>query len=106
MSFKIFRRANVGIGAYITERNTAAERDQKCCKSLATWLILNGLIHWKLIGLDCARDIVIFNDAGRPHTYLCDGGGNYLPLQTIGDSSFCVDQDGFLNSDIVKIDQQ
>ena len=51
---------------------------------------------------DCARDQVIFEDAGRPaHNYICDNGGNYKRLQDIGNKAFCVDDDGFLTTNEV-----
>lgn len=52
---------------------------------------------------DCARDQVVFQDAGRTHSYLCDNGGNYSPLQIIGDLAFCVDSDGFMTTNAVPV---
>lgn len=49
---------------------------------------------------------MIFQDAGRAHPYLCDNGGNYNPMQTIGDLAFCVDSDGFVTSDMVPIEDK
>jgi hypothetical protein len=49
----------------------------------------------------CARDRVIFQDAGKAHDYICDNGGDYEPMQTIGLYAFCVDRDGFITTDYV-----
>lgn len=55
---------------------------------------------------DCARDIVIFADQNRPFNYMCDGGGDYLAMQEIYPNVFCVDKDGALVSEIVKIEKK
>lgn len=75
-------RANVNIGSFSTQLNTNSELNQKCY---------------------CARDQVIFADDNRAHSYQCDNGGNYEPMQTIGGVAFCVDQDGFIISGYVAI---
>ena len=62
-------------------------------------MILFFVFFWS-IETDCARDEVIFNDAGKAFNYQCDNGGNYQKLQTIGNLAFCVDADGFITSDL------
>lgn len=64
---------------------------------------LRRFIFFSFFWADCARDQVIFADDNRAHSYQCDNGGNYEPMQTIGGVAFCVDQDGFIISGYVAI---
>ncbi len=50
--------------------------------------------------------MVIFADQHRPFNYMCDGGGDYLAMQEIYPNVFCVDKDGSLVSEIVKIEKK
>ncbi|XP_046436844.1 uncharacterized protein LOC124188330 [Daphnia pulex] len=75
-------RANENIGTYSTQLNTDPEVTQECL---------------------CARDKVIFQDANKAHEYICNSGGDYEPMQTIGGSAFCMDRDGFITSEYVPV---
>lgn len=46
---------------------------------------------------------MIFQDANKAHEYICNSGGDYEPMQTIGGSAFCMDRDGFITSEYVPV---
>uniref|UniRef100_A0A182TCP7 Thyroglobulin type-1 domain-containing protein n=1 Tax=Anopheles maculatus TaxID=74869 RepID=A0A182TCP7_9DIPT len=44
----------------------------------------------------CARDTIIYREAGIPFTLACGGNGNYEYSQDQNGQLFCVDSDGFV----------
>ncbi|KAJ6643176.1 hypothetical protein Bhyg_08132 [Pseudolycoriella hygida] len=44
---------------------------------------------------NCARDELYFEESPYKTTLICDGYGNYKPIQSINEHVFCVDSDGF-----------
>ncbi|XP_017778176.1 PREDICTED: uncharacterized protein LOC108563880 [Nicrophorus vespilloides] len=49
---------------------------------------------------NCARDSLIFKEAGLDFNMACLQNGNYKPEQTIDEFKYCVDDDGFQIGDI------
>lgn len=45
---------------------------------------------------DCARDTIVYREAGIPFTLACGGNGNYEYSQDQNGKLFCVDSDGFV----------
>lgn len=44
---------------------------------------------------DCARDHRHFEELSLQMPLVCNGYGNYEPIQTLNGDLFCVDNDGF-----------